>query len=577
MKMAAAAATGFVNVGFHFRVLRRAEMQASLRSWVVLGSFAAGACASSGNVSSAPRSVPPAVPTAACKEAAAEKASAPSNGAPASYVALFDALSEKIEAHHVFAERPKASWPANKAQLRSEFERVKTREDALVSLDHLQAALRDRHCRLSPPTDKRVVWLGLGVSLFAESIGARKVVRVDEVLDRALPSSGEHGLAEGDEIVAVDGRGTEQWLADHPFESNSLNDIVADDEQANAIVIARLPWSSVKEGDTRRLRVRRGGEERDVTLAFSRTSGWQSPTDINFDDAPSMASIGCRDDKNAPYADFVLSAVGSNVCVYRPKSARGAIREGVRLVRFVSFDYGGSADALRATKADHAILKRELTGASSVVLDLHENRGGNNPFVFLSWFAKKPWDHPTVHVRVSKDFSSDDRRAFLWGDDALIARYEKAMDEGRPEESWPFLCRKDGKTVTSGACESQGPRTSELVTTAPIAIVTGPECTSSCDSIVSNWSAMAMGPLVGQQPAHGFTTIRHAYPLIGPDGRDLGRFRIALSWEGYPRTGRSLEGAPVRLDWEAPRTFATRKTWVDLAVAEAAHRAGKMR
>lgn len=500
------------------------------------------ACAS-GNVS---------VPAAACPERPAEKAATPRE---TSYLPLFDDLTQKIEAHHMFAERPKARWPANKAQLRTEFERVKTREEALVALAHLQNALQDRHCQLSPPTDKRLAWIGLGISLFASG----KVVRVDEVLDRKA-----HDLAEGDEIVAVDGKPTEQWLADHPFESNSLNDDVAAEETAGAIVNARPPWSAVKEGDRRTLRIRRDGQEHEVTLSFSRPDSWASTSGVSLDDAPSMTSIGCRNDENVLYTDFTLAAVGTNVCVYRSKTAR--------LVRFISFDYGSSPDAMRATRADHDLLKRELAGAARVVLDLHENHGGNNPFVFLSWFANKPWDHQTDHVHVSKDFSDDDRRSFLWADAALVARYESALTDGQAEVSWPFLCRVDGKTVANGVCESIGPRTSELVTTAPIAIVTGPQCSSSCDSLVASWSAMAMGPILGQQPAHAFTTIRHAYPLTGPDGRDLGRFRIALSWESATRTGRPLEGAPVHLDWEAPRTFATRRTWVGLAVSEAAKR-----
>lgn len=53
--------------------------------------------------------------------------------------------------------------------------------------------------------------------------------------------------------------------------------------------------------------------------------------------------------------------------------------------------------------------------------------------------------------------------------------------------------------------------------------------------------------------------------------RDLGRFSIALSWEGF--AGKPpLEGAPISLDWEAPETFETRKTWLDDAVTEATRR-----
>jgi hypothetical protein len=52
---------------------------------------------------------------------------------------------------------------------------------------------------------------------------------------------------------------------------------------------------------------------------------------------------------------------------------------------------------------------------------------------------------------------------------------------------------------------------------------------------------------------------------------DLGTFRIALS-QSEMREGVSIEGESLALDWEAPNTFETRKTWVRQAVEEAKKR-----
>jgi hypothetical protein len=139
-------------------------------------------------------------------------------------------------------------------------------------------------------------------------------VRVDEVLDRQLGAT----VAVADEVVTVDGQHIDAWLAAHPYESNSLNDDVARSERANAIVTARLPWSLVKDGDVRTLRLRKGTEERDIKLTFSRSDRWRENDEVSFDDAPPMKSIGCRSDKDAFYNYSELAAVGSNVCVYRP-------------------------------------------------------------------------------------------------------------------------------------------------------------------------------------------------------------------------------------------------------------------
>ncbi|MFO0553892.1 MAG: hypothetical protein U0271_36250 [Polyangiaceae bacterium] len=526
-----------------------------------------------------------AAPTSSTTAQAAASASASASAAPASsvpnvpasYAALFADLVARIERHHVFADAAKSGWPARKAQLEKEFSRVHTREEALVALAHLENALGDRHCSLSPPTDLRQGRLGLGLALFAERVeGGAVRVRVSEVLDKDLATGSTPTVAEGDEVVAVDGVPVATWLEAHPFESNSLNPTVVLFEQANAIVRARLPWSTIKKGDKRKLTLSRAGANHDVELAFVHPGKWEDAIDVDFDEAPAMSSIGCRNDQHTLYSDFELSAVGVNLCVYKPKKGDKAGKADTRLVRFLSFAYGinqASDDGLRAAKADHDLLTRELAKAKAVVLDVHENHGGNNPFVFLSWFAKSAWDHQQIHLRVSPEFSEDDVRSFVFGDSAMTTRYLELAKRGEGEVSFPFLCMADGKPVTEGTCEGRGPRASELVSSAPVAIVTGPECTSSCDSIVADWSAFDLGPLVGQQPAHGFTTIRHSYALVDPDGRDLGRFRIALSWEAYPRNNQPLEGRPVELDWEAPSTFETRNTWVDASVREARRRA----
>ena len=77
--------------------------------------------------------------------------------------------------------------------------------------------------------------------------------------------------------------------------------------------------------------------------------------------------------------------------------------------------------------------------------------------------------------------------------------------------------------------------------------------------------------MVGKQPAHAYTVHRLPIHVVGPGSEDLGTFRIALS-QSEMREGVSIEGEPLALDWEAPNTFETRKTWVRQAVEEAKKR-----
>lgn len=474
---------------------------------------------------------------------------------------LFDELLANVRRSHVFAEGQAAAFEGALERLRREALEAETEAQALVALNHLERALGDRHCNLAPAGDVRQARLGLGISLHTEREAAGKVrVRIDEIEDPAL----EAKLRVGDELLVVDGVPVGQWLADHPFESNALNPEARLSETARSIVAQVIPWTTTKEGQLRKLSFANAGE---TALPFRRPFRYERESkQPDLDASPPMASISCTQEPKSPYSGYELASVGVNYCTYRPSAGnRGA--QGTRIVRFLSFWYSGreSSTQLRMVKVDHDGLARDLAGARRVVLDLHENHGGNNPFVFLSWFAKKPWQHEMVTVRVGRDFAEDDVRNFLFGDGELVKRYLAAAQRGESWLTYPFLCKGEG-------CDGmRGPRPAEHVTEAPVGLVTGPECTSSCDAFSVIWSTYGMGPIVGKQPMHGFTSVRHDLPMRGPNGRSLGLFRIALSHEGFPGKP-PLEGTPIQLDWQAPETFATRSSWLDASVVEVASR-----
>ncbi len=474
---------------------------------------------------------------------------------------LFDDLVAKVRRHHVFAEGQAAVFARSLERLRLEAIAAETDSEGMVAMAHLERALGDRHCNLSPPADVRAAGLGLGLSLHTEREPSGKVrVRVESIEDPAL----EAKVRVGDEVLDVDDVPAETWLADHPFESNALNPDARLSETAHAIVYQVIPWTTVKEGQTRRLRLANAG---DVTMTFRRPFRYEREENVpDIDSSPAMASVSCKQDGKVPYSGYELASVGVNYCIYRPAAAnRGA--QGTRIVRFVSFMYPAreTSAQLRMVRVDHDGLARELVGARRVVLDLHENHGGNNPFVFLSWFAKQPWQHEMVTVRVSRDFTEEEVRNFLYGDGDLTKSYLARAQRGDEWLSYPFLCKGEG-------CDGmRGPRPAERVTEAPVGVITGPECTSSCDAFSVIWSTFGMGPIVGKQPMHGFTSVRHEFPMRSPDGRSLGLFRVALSHEAF--AGKPpLEGAPIRLDWQARETFATRDTWLDASVAEVSSR-----
>jgi hypothetical protein len=485
---------------------------------------------------------------------------APAPSAPPAprYAAVFDELVKRIERDHTFPPRYARDvghpWADDVPRLRAEFARATNRQEALIALRHLQNSLRDAHCDLSPPADMRERWLRIGLRIWAGGTTAAPEVRVSEVLDPDVKSQ----IAPGDAVVSIDGQPLAAWFAAHPFETSMLSPRAALPDTASAIVFAPLPWSTVKEGDTRVLGISHDGKPSDVPLRFRRSFPEAEGPDL--DHPPPMAKVDC--DAMAPpqYGDYVLSAMGSNVCIYEP---RVRVKPRVAVVRFLSFVYGwrDSPQSLRMVKTDHDVLARALRDVDGVVLDVHENHGGNNPFIFMGWFSSGPWDHERVVTRVVPDLDPASIAEVLWGDEKGLSDYVLAQKAGKATVESRFLC-------PSGSCVGESAPASERVTRAPVAMVVGPDCMSSCDTFAITWATFHLGPVVGKQPLHAYTVSRLPIHVRGPESEDLGTLRVALS-ESELKDGVTIEGEPIALEWEAPETFETRKTWVRDAIEQA--------
>jgi hypothetical protein len=104
-----------------------------------------------------------------------------------------------------------------------------------------------------------------------------------------------------------------------------------------------------------------------------------------------------------------------------------------------------------------------------------------------------------------------------------------------------FDC-EEGDCRRAQAQASSGP-----VTAAPIALLLGPGCRSSCDTFAAIWTRERFGPSVGTAPAAMYTSIR--YPLAVTLGDEiLGDFSVALCGLRFRDEEPWLEGQPLRLD-----------------------------
>jgi hypothetical protein len=313
----------------------------------------------------------------------------------------------------------------------------------------------------------------------------------------------------------------------------------------------------VRKGTERKLGLSREGSEVDVAVVFDDANAFKQSSP-SLDRPPPMAEVGCDSASPSPeYGDYTLSATGVNVCIYTQKAS---IKPKVPIVRWVSFSYPGrSPAALRAVKVDHDLLKKELAGAAGVILDLHENHGGNNPFLFLGWFAKKPLGHQVVRVKVVPGLDDGQLDDVFFGDPKKIDDYRAALAGGKPFVESGFLCEP-------GACDGVAPKAAERVTDAPVAVLTGAGCVSSCDTFALTWKASGLGLIAGEQPNHAYTVSRLPIRLKGPNNEALGEFKVAISSSYVAGSESPIEGEPFALDWVAPHTFETRSTWIKLAV-----------
>src|ERR1700722_7915002 len=211
------------------------------------------------------------LPTSPAAPASAAPSSARASAPTARYVAVFDDLVKRIQRDHTFppryAQEVGHPWTDDLPRLREEFARATDRESALIALRHLQNSLRDAHCAVSPPGDLPERWLRIGLRVWTGGTAASPEARGSEVLDPDVKSQ----IAPGDAIVSVDGAPLAAWVAGHPFETNLLEPTAALAETVSHVVFATLPWSTVKEDDTRVLGIVHDGKAHDVSLRFRRS------------------------------------------------------------------------------------------------------------------------------------------------------------------------------------------------------------------------------------------------------------------------------------------------------------------
>jgi len=474
------------------------------------------------------------------------------------WLETFDALVAAIRRYHEFAEPAfknlGRTWDDDVAVLRERMEAVDSTEQAHRVIDALQNSLLDRHLRYQP-AGTQSDWAVLPVALAADPIEGGFRLLVSNVRDERLP------LAPGDVVDTIDGKPAAEVLEVHRFASAANQRRAHADDVARSLTQRpRSLWPNLV-GQPVTLGIAGKG---DVTASWGPSRPPQG-LDQGLSLEPTCDGVATRD-----YGKYRLAAVGVRVCVYTSDDPAYAPYPVVRHHGFL-YETGRGSEAARLARLDRALITETLARrkkVAGVVLDLRDNHGGNNPHVFLDWYAPGPYEAMDVVVRLHASLAQRDDGTLervLWSR-PRAERYRALQAEGKATWSHPFLCPDDA--CTEGHRHEGG----TPVTRAPIALLVGPQCISSCDTFAAVFARNEFGPLIGEPTAAAYTVNRWPLEITTAAGERLGTFQVAISRARFGDEGSFLEGAPLPVDVELPRRWDTHadhdQRLVDAAIGE---------
>jgi hypothetical protein len=509
------------------------------------------------------------LPATASSDTGTSASTAPQSKGPPAFVQpteaerrqLLAGLVEAARKYYVLAPRIDANlgrrWDDDLADLEQEFAGAESKAALTTAIEHFANSLHNPHSYFDPP--RRPVPLTPGFVIDAEWRGSSARFFVSEVLDGAAATP----VKVGDELISFDGVPAKELLHRARFESsvNSWRGIARGIAQR---LSNPRTWTSAKvEGDTSVwvFAPPSGGKTYEVKATYAKR---ERPEQRASEHSVSYDTSSCIGYAPRDYGAYELRSSGVNFCLY---ASSVAPYRAFPIVRQVSFDYG--SDTL--VRADYHALRQALGALPSVrgvILDLRDNSGGNNTNWFVDWWAPRPYVDRFVRIRLIDGLGDEEQLGRVntrFGEHR--ANYVRALAARAPGQEFtrdePFFCQ-------SASCDDDNRYVPmHRVTDAPVALLVGPGCVSSCDSFAALFDENDFAPLIGEPTAVGFTAFRYSYPVRTARGDDLGFVTFALSVEVSGKTKTDLEAVPLHLDYPVDRTFGNRSRYDRMLVDNA--------
>ncbi|RZA37314.1 MAG: hypothetical protein EOP92_00930 [Lysobacteraceae bacterium] len=317
---------------------------------------------------------------------------APAPSAPTAYPAEqvradFDRLYAQLKASHydLFARRSRADYDARFREMRREIDRPLTALQVRLRFQRFVAFGNIAHARIDPPSAAWDAFREQGGKAFPLylRVAGGKVYIADDY-------SGRDDIAQGDQVLSVDGEPAMRWLEHMRQYVSADNDYMAWAQMETQLPL--LTWMALGEVTVFDVvLVEPSGAQQRVKLE-ARTRAQFEATEAN---KPARFEL----DWNAREARMLEGGVGylrpGPFYDNRPQAA----------TPWDPTAFGGFIDA--------AFGEFIADGASSVLIDLRDNPGGDNSFsdLMVAWFADQPFQFsPGFDIKVSEAAIESNRR-----------------------------------------------------------------------------------------------------------------------------------------------------------------------